>query len=858
MATPTSPPTAAVDVTVDAAGTVDAATATSDVGTNAARSPAAAAAVASPPQVAVILFTKDRPFQCREALRSLGVGLGPIVATTATGLAAVHVIVARGATPAVDAAYTALAAATARSEPPVEWCVEAPECGFAPLLVDLVTSQITAPYVLFMVDDALWLSPPALAPAADLMDADPRLLAYLWKLAPNVCYSHPSSSVCEPPATMRPVSTPFSVGASGQCTYSPPSSLTWALADGAGDWGYAWDLCAGMYRRAHVAACLDGAAHHAFRQPNALEVLLNTVWAAREDGAGWRAACPTRQAAVVVTRNRVQDVCHAPVYAPAAAAATADSFDPADPTSAAAVAAATDWDLQLDVPWYAGQEWDRVHVGAWRLRRAVAPGESTSPPPPPPSLSIVMPAHNAANWIGDAVASIVTSALAAERAGEVAPGWELVLVDDASTDGSAGLAAAAAAAAGAPPTALHLVTLPTQGGLVAALNAGMAAASGDLLARMDADDLAAAVRLRAQAAYLRCHPEVGVVGSGVLMFSDTAAARPEALKVVTLPTHPELLRWHAWFMCPLAHPTVVIRRSALVSLRDACTRDCPFAHPPSSTDAAQLTPYTTHPTWPLAEDYALWLHLAAHVPTAAAQTNLGAPLLAYRKHAASVSVVSRTKQRACAAAAVGGGLVAAGWRPAGSGGVDALAAATAAAAILNTAGGDGDGDGASAVPVHDTPVARRDALAALRYLLDASLARVLPHHTSSGGIDDDDAAAEARAVATAILLDAYARACVVIVGATARHGCSPTNSDVVALLRTFLTAWVDAPLPPWLPRSAATRITTTLLKEPTVAIATLAARACAPSGGGGGAAGASAGGAAAARAMALLSSMLGH
>ena len=54
-------------------------------------------------------------------------------------------------------------------------------------------------------------------------------------------------------------------------------------------------------------------------------------------------------------------------------------------------------------------------------------------------------------------------------------------------------------------------------GVAAASNRALQASRGDLIARMDADDIAASDRFEKQVAYLRAHPSVVAVGGQVTM-----------------------------------------------------------------------------------------------------------------------------------------------------------------------------------------------------------------------------------------------------------------------------------------------------------------------------------------------------
>lgn len=136
----------------------------------------------------------------------------------------------------------------------------------------------------------------------------------------------------------------------------------------------------------------------------------------------------------------------------------------------------------------------------------------------------------------------------------------MVLVDDGSDDATARLLAAQAARDG------RLRVLSTgRVGLVAALNAGLAAARGGLIARMDADDESHPDRLAAQVALLDAEPAVGVVACLVDFGGDRAASAGYALHVDWLNglMTTEAMALNRFIESPLAHPSVMFRRGVL-------------------------------------------------------------------------------------------------------------------------------------------------------------------------------------------------------------------------------------------------------------------------------------------------------
>lgn len=125
-------------------------------------------------------------------------------------------------------------------------------------------------------------------------------------------------------------------------------------------------------------------------------------------------------------------------------------------------------------------------------------------PAVPPLISIVMPARNAAPWIGDTLRSVVGQSLA---------DWECIVADDGSTDGTAALAAAFA------DPRITVLTLDG-GGVSAARNAALGQARGELVAFLDADDLWDPQALRLLSAPLLADPEPVLAWADFVRFED--------------------------------------------------------------------------------------------------------------------------------------------------------------------------------------------------------------------------------------------------------------------------------------------------------------------------------------------------
>jgi len=194
------------------------------------------------------------------------------------------------------------------------------------------------------------------------------------------------------------------------------------------------------------------------------------------------------------------------------------------------------------------------------------------PAAPIPQVTVLLPVYNGARFLGQALASVFRQTFA---------GFELLVVDDGSTDDTP-----AVLAAWAKRDERLRVVRTGHGGIVAALATGLNEARAELVARMDADDVMHPRRLGLQVRYLAEQPEVAAAGTLVRSFPAhvvTEGYRAYEAWLNSLVEPADIAR-EIFVESPLAHPSVIMRRGAALDCGGYRDRG-----------------------WP--EDYDLWLRL---------------------------------------------------------------------------------------------------------------------------------------------------------------------------------------------------------------------------------------------------------
>ncbi len=192
--------------------------------------------------------------------------------------------------------------------------------------------------------------------------------------------------------------------------------------------------------------------------------------------------------------------------------------------------------------------------------------------PTTPRISVLMPVYNTAATVPAAVESILS---------QTCPEFEFLAVDDGSSDGTLSLLRDYAR----QDARLKVLALP-HGGIVPALNAGLEVARGEYIARMDGDDVSHPERFVRQLELFAAQPSLGLVSCKVAFggCQDNCAGYAAYVNWINTLMTPEDIALHRFRESPLAHPSVMFRRSLV--MQHGGYREGPFP-----------------------EDYDLWLRL---------------------------------------------------------------------------------------------------------------------------------------------------------------------------------------------------------------------------------------------------------
>lgn len=166
-----------------------------------------------------------------------------------------------------------------------------------------------------------------------------------------------------------------------------------------------------------------------------------------------------------------------------------------------------------------------------------------------PLVSVLMPVYNAECYVAQAIESILSQTL---------QNFEFIILDDGSTDGSLKILKAYAA----QDKRIQLISRENRG-VICTRNELLEQAQGDLIAIMDADDIALPERLALQVEFLNANPQVVCVGGAHQLIDE----KGRLLTWLHLPEQNEQIQQAALAgHGSICNPCAMIRRVSLVAI----------------------------------------------------------------------------------------------------------------------------------------------------------------------------------------------------------------------------------------------------------------------------------------------------
>jgi glycosyltransferase involved in cell wall biosynthesis len=166
-----------------------------------------------------------------------------------------------------------------------------------------------------------------------------------------------------------------------------------------------------------------------------------------------------------------------------------------------------------------------------------------------PKVSIVLPVHNGEKYLAIALDSILKQTFTE---------WELIIINDASTDASFKIAEKYAN----NDERIMVINVSKQKALADVLNIGIESSKSSYIVRMDADDVMLPNRLEMQYKYMLSNPEVIVCGSAINLIN----VNGEFLRRRDYALRDNKLKRNIFLFSPFAHPSVIIKKDALVEV----------------------------------------------------------------------------------------------------------------------------------------------------------------------------------------------------------------------------------------------------------------------------------------------------
>lgn len=173
-----------------------------------------------------------------------------------------------------------------------------------------------------------------------------------------------------------------------------------------------------------------------------------------------------------------------------------------------------------------------------------------------PLISVIMPAYNAEKYIFEAINSIID---------QTYNNWELIIVDDASTDGTNQIIDSFT------DPRIKVFKNSQNMGIAFSTNRGIKESRGEYFALMDDDDIAISYRFEKTLAFLENNPQIDIVGGGAIAIGEEGSD----FKNMAIPRlNPKMIKAYLLFKDCMLNGTVLMRRSVIydnnIWYKDAC------------------------------------------------------------------------------------------------------------------------------------------------------------------------------------------------------------------------------------------------------------------------------------------------
>lgn len=294
--------------------------------------------------------------------------------------------------------------------------------------------------VMFLTDDCLLLQPleSILNCAIESLTSKPRVFNFVSRLHPGISWSQTRDLPSPPPRNKFQYHSLDS--SEGAYLYNRDSASL--------EWDYPFDLSGGVYHKSFVLWLLNNVEPNGMRHPNFFEIQGNEVLKSNSSWLSQKpfSAIPTRPMLVILAINRVQDVCNAPLAFQSDNIAGQDI----DPSNTIDLLKLLHRDRHLNIDHYRTKLYNASHIGDFFLDGSCELLDKETPTSAikddtVPNLSVLIPVHNGQpQAAAHAIISIImqlfcerskTPILNKHGESDLLP-MQIVIVDDRCSDGS--------------------------------------------------------------------------------------------------------------------------------------------------------------------------------------------------------------------------------------------------------------------------------------------------------------------------------------------------------------------------------------------------------------------------------------